>query len=86
MQYFIDPLGSNSVKSVVGTVCLCFDSWQFLLLDARCTENLPFGAFLVFESLLGEVFLYRQCGVHSILDAVTEIDFFSMMKLSLYAP
>jgi len=35
----------------------------------------PFGAFLGLESLPGEVFLYRQCGVRSILNAVTEIDF-----------
>ena len=26
MQYFIDPLASNSVKSVVGAVCLCVES------------------------------------------------------------
>lgn len=87
MRYFFDPLASNSVKSVVGAVCLCFDSWQILLLDARYTKNLPFGAFLVLESLQGEVFLYRQCGVHSVLNAVTETDFFfTMGKLSLDAP
>jgi hypothetical protein len=63
------------VKSVVGAVCLCFDSWQILLLDARCRENLPFGAFLVLESWPGEVFLYCQCWVHSVSNAVTETDF-----------
>ena len=75
MQYFIDPLAINSVRSVVGAGCLCFDSWKILLLVARCTENLPFGAFLVLESLPGEVFLYPQCGVQSTLRAVTETDF-----------
>jgi hypothetical protein len=38
-------------------------------------KPVPFGAFLVLESLPGEVFLYRQCGVHSVLNAVTENDF-----------
>ena len=76
MQYFIDPLASNSVKSVVGAVCLCVESWQILLLDARCTENMPFETFLVLESLPFQVFLYRRCGVYSSLNDGTEINFY----------
>jgi hypothetical protein len=51
------------------------DSNMKLLLDARCTENLPSGAFLVLKSLLGEVFLYREGGIHSVLNAVSEMVF-----------
>jgi hypothetical protein len=49
------------------------DSNMKLLLDARCTENLPSGAFLVLKSLPGEVFLYHEGGVHSVLNGVSEI-------------